>query len=149
MEFTREIYWNVGHGAGTLVPMYALTLVAFAVFAWGFLQRLKVYRLGKSLNRTENSGARIVGLLKDVLLQTKVLVVRGPGIAHGLFFWGFFLLFIGTCLIFLQADFTDLFFDIKFLKGTFYLSFSLILDLAGLVAVVMLAGLFVRRYLGV
>ena len=147
MEFTREIYWNVGHGAGTLIPMYALTLVAIAVFAWGFLQRLKVYRLGKPLNRTDNSGARIVGLLKDVLLQTKVMVVRGPGIAHGLFFWGFFLLFIGTCLIFLQADFTDLFFDIKFLKGTFYLYFSLILDLAGMVAVVMLAGLFVRRYL--
>ncbi|TNF50076.1 MAG: 4Fe-4S dicluster domain-containing protein [Deltaproteobacteria bacterium] len=147
MEFTREIYWNVGHGVGTLAPMYALTLVAIAVFAWGFLQRLKVYRLGKPLNRTDNSGARIAGLLKDVLLQTKVMVVRGPGIAHGLFFWGFFLLFIGTCLILLQADFTDLFFDIKFLKGTFYLYFSLILDLAGLVAVVMLAGLFVRRYL--
>ena len=147
MEFTREIYWNVGHGAATLVPMYALTLLAIAVLAWGFLQRLKVYRLGKPLNRSDNSGARIVGLLKDVLLQTKVMNVRGPGIAHGLFFWGFFLLFIGTCLIFLQADFTDLFFDIKFLKGTFYLYFSLILDLAGLVAVVMLAGLFVRRYL--
>jgi len=147
MEFTREIYWNVGHGVGTLAPMYALTLVAIAVFAWGFLQRLKVYRLGKPLNRTDNSGARIAGLLKDVLLQSKVMVVRGPGVAHGLFFWGFFLLFIGTCLIFLQADFTDLFFDIKFLKGTFYLYFSLILDLAGLVAVVMLAGLFVRRYL--
>jgi hypothetical protein len=111
--------------------MYALTLVAITVFAWGFLQRLKVYRLGKPLNRTDNSGARIVGLLKDVLLQTKVMTVRGPGIAHGLFFWGFFLLFIGTCLILLQADFTDLFFDIKFLKGTFYLYFSLILDLAG------------------
>ena len=147
MEFTREIYWNVGHGAGTLVPMYALTLLAVAVFAWGFLQRLKVYHLGKLLNRSDNSGARIVGLLKDVLLQTKVMTVRGPGIAHGLFFWGFFLLFIGTCLILLQADFTDLFFDIKFLKGTVYLYFSLILDLAGLVAVVMLAGLFVRRYL--
>ena len=147
MEFTREIYWNVGHGVGTLVPMYALTLVAIAVFAWGFLQRLKVYRLGKPLNRTDNSGARIVGLLKDVLLQTKVMTVRGPGIAHGFFFWGFFLLFIGTCLILLQADFTDLFFDIKFLKGTFYLYFSLILDLSGLVAVVMLTGLFVRRYL--
>ena len=147
MEFTREIYWNVGHGAGTLVPMYALTLLAIAAFAWGFLQRLKVYRLGKPLNRTDNSGARIAGLLKDVLLQSKVIVVRGPGIAHGLFFWGFFLLFIGTCLIFLQADFTDLFFGIKFLEGPFYLYFSLILDLAGLVAVVMLAGLFVRRYL--
>jgi Fe-S oxidoreductase/nitrate reductase gamma subunit len=146
MEFTREIYWNIGHGAGTLIPMYALTFVAIAVFAWGFLQRIKVYRIGKPLDRTNDIGARIAGLIKDVLLQTKVMVVKGPGIAHGLFFWGFFLLFVGTCLIVLQADFTDLFFGVKFLKGSFYLCFSLILDLAGLVAIVMLAGLFVRRY---
>ena len=73
--------------------------------------------------------------------------VRGPGTAHGLFFWGFFLLFLGTCLIFLQADFTDLLFDIQLLKGTFYLWFSLILDLAGLMCLLMLAGLLVRRYI--
>ena len=147
MELTREIYWNIGHGAGTLVPMYAFTFAAIAVFAWGFLQRIKVYRLGQSLDRTDNLGARIAGLIKDVLLQTKVVVVKGPGVAHALFFWGFFLLFIGTCLIVLQADFTDLFFGVKFLKGPFYLLFSLVLDMAGLVAIVMLAGLFVRRYL--
>lgn len=147
MELTREIYWNIGHGAGTLVPMYALTLAAIAVFVWGFLQRVKIYRLGRPLDRTDNLGARLAGLFKNVLLQTQVLVVRGPGIAHALFFWGFLLLFIGTCLIVLQADFTDLFFGIKFLKGPFYLLFSIVLDLAGLVAILMLAGLFVRRYL--
>jgi Fe-S oxidoreductase/nitrate reductase gamma subunit len=147
MEFTREIYWNVGHGAGTLIPMYALTLLAIAVFAWGFLQRIKTYRLGQALNRTDNTGERIAGFVKEALMQTKVMLVKGPGIAHGLFFWGFFLLFIGTCLIVVQADFTDLFFGIKFLKGKFYLLFSIVLDLAGLVAIVMLAGLFVRRYL--
>ncbi len=147
MEFTREIYWNIGHGAGTLLPMYAFTVAAISVFVWGFMQRVKVYRLGQPLNRTDNLGARIAGLIKDVLLQIKVLAVRGPGLAHALFFWGFFLLFVGTTLILIQADFTDLFFGIKFLKGPFYLLFSLVLDLAGLVAIVMLAGLFVRRYL--
>ncbi len=147
MEFTREIYWNLGKGAGTLIPMYASACIAIAVLAWGFLQRVKVYRQAQPLNRTDNLGERIAGLVKAVLLQTKVLAVRGPGIAHALFFWGFFCLFIGTCLVALQADFTDLFFGVKFLKGPFYLLFSIVLDLAGLVAMVMLAGLFVRRYL--
>ena len=82
MELTREIYWNIGHSAGTLVPMYAFTFAALAVFAWGFLQRIKVYRMGKPLDRTDNLGARIAGLVKNVLLQAKVLVVRGPGMAH-------------------------------------------------------------------
>ena len=68
------------------------------------------------------------------------------GTAHTLFFWSFFALFIGTSLIVLQADFSDLLFDIKFLKGTFYLLFSLVLDLAGLVAILMLGGLLIRRY---
>jgi Fe-S oxidoreductase/nitrate reductase gamma subunit len=146
MEFTREIYWNVGNSAGVLVPMYALTFAALAVLAWGFFQRIKVYRKSNPLNRTDNLGSRIVMAAKDVLLQSKILKVKGPGLAHSLFFWGFFLLFIGTCLIVIQADFTDLLFGVKFLKGTFYKIFSLTLDVAGLVAIVMLGGLFYRRF---
>ena len=147
MVFTREIYWNVGHGATTLVPMYLLTLAAVALFVNEAVRRFGVYRQGKSVDRTGNILLRVISMMKTMLLQTRVLNVRGPGIAHALFFWGFFLLFIGTCLIVLQADFTDLLFGIKFLKGPFYLGFSLVLDIAGLVAVVMLAGLMVRRYL--
>jgi len=147
MEFTREIYWNVGHGFTTLAPMYGLLLVALAVFALGFLKRIKVYRLGQPLDRTEQRGERIKHMLENVLLQTKVARVPGAGTAHALFFWSFVVLFIGTSLIVAQADFTDLLFDVKFLKGTFYQLFSLTLDLAGLVAVVMLGALLTRRYL--
>ncbi|MBE0597627.1 MAG: 4Fe-4S dicluster domain-containing protein [Desulfuromonadales bacterium] len=147
MELSREIYWNVGHGAATLVPMYLLTAVALAIFAWGFWQRIKVYRQGKALNRTDDLAGRLGGALKQALSQAKVLRVPGAGTAHGLFFWGFFLLFIGTCLIVIQADFTDPLFGVRFLQGNFYLFFSVVLDLAGLIAIVMLGGLFVRRYL--
>ena len=147
MEFTREIYWNVGHGATTLVPMYLLTLAAFALFVNEAWKRIEVYRQGLPLNRLDNLPVRILSMVKTMLLQTKVLNVRGPGLAHALFFWGFFLLFIGTSLIVLQADFTDLLFGVKFLKGNFYLLFSLVLDIAGMLAIVMLGGLLVRRYI--
>jgi Fe-S oxidoreductase/nitrate reductase gamma subunit len=147
MEYTREIYWNIGHGAGTLVPMYLLTAAALAILAWGFWQRVKVYRQGKALSRTDELPGRLVGALRQALSQVEVLRVPGAGTAHGLFFWGFFLLFIGTCLIVVQADFTDPFFGVQFLKGRFYLLFSVVLDIAGAVAIVMLGGLFVRRYL--
>ncbi|MCK4507897.1 MAG: 4Fe-4S dicluster domain-containing protein, partial [Desulfuromonadales bacterium] len=146
MELTREIYWNVGHGVGTLLPMYLLTFAAIAVLVTTFKKRIKVYKQGQSVDRLDQMPVRIANLVKNVLLQSKVTLVKGPGLAHGLFFWGFFLLFLGTCLIVVQADFTDLFFGVKFLKGNFYLLFSVALDLAGLVAVVMLGGLFVRRY---
>ena len=146
-EFTREIYWNVGHGFATLAPMYGLLLAALAVFVLGWRKRLQVYRQGQPLDRTDQRGVRLRALLDTTIIQTKVFRVPGAGTAHALFFWGFFVLFLGTCLIVAQADFTDLLFGLKFLKGTFYKLFSLVLDLAGLIAIVMLAGLLVRRYL--
>jgi Fe-S oxidoreductase/nitrate reductase gamma subunit len=147
MELTREIYWNVGHGAGTLLPMYLLTIASLAILVSAFLRRVKVYKQGQPLDRLDQLPVRITNLIKNVLLQSKVIRAHGPGMAHGLFFWGFFLLFLGTCLIVIQADFTDLLFGVKFLKGSFYLFFSIVLDIAGLVAIVMLGGLLVRRYL--
>jgi len=147
MEYTREIYWNVGHGAATLVPMYLLSFAAVAIAVYVFLKRIKIYKQGQALDRTDQLPLRVTAMVKNVLLQSKVLNVRGPGLAHALFFWGFFVLFLGTCLIVLQADFTDLFFGVKFLKGSFYLFFSLVLDIAGLIAIIMLVGLLVRRYI--
>ena len=146
MEYTREIYWNVGHSAQTLVPMYLFAFVAIGLLVKGFLRRVAIYKQGLPKNRTDQLGERIRRMVENVLLQKKVTEVRWPGLLHGLFFWGFGLLFIGTTLIVIQADFTDLFFDVKFLKGTFYLLFSIILDVAGLVCIFMLAGLLVRRY---
>jgi Fe-S oxidoreductase/nitrate reductase gamma subunit len=146
MEATREIYWNIGHGAATLVPMYLLTIAAIAVLVYGFLQRLKVYKQGKPVNRTDNFSERLMDAVASVLTQSKVIRVRWPGLAHGVFFWGFFLLLIGTTIIVIQADFTDLLFGIKFLKGTFYKLFSVTLDIAGLAAVMTMGAMFVRRY---
>lgn len=146
MEYTREIYWNVGHGAMTLIPMYLLAIIGIAVLVKGFLARVAVYKQGQPLNRTDHLGERIGSMLSNVIFQKKVTHVPMAGIFHGLFFWSFFLLLIGTTIIVIQADFTDLLFDYKFLTGTFYKLFSVVLDLAGLVAIVMLASLLVRRY---
>lgn len=146
MEFTREIYWNVGHGAATLIPMYLLAIVAIGLLVKGFYDRVKVYRQGLPLQRDDQRGRRVVLMLQNVLLQKKVSRVVWPGLLHGLFFWGFGLLVIGTTLIVIQADFTDLFFDVKFLTGSFYKLFSIVLDLAGMLCLLMLGGLLVRRY---
>ncbi len=147
MEATRELYWNIGHGAAVLVPMYLVTFAAFGLLAYYGCRRLAVYRQGRPLDRTDNRAERVKMLLRNVLLQSRVLRVKGPGFAHGLFFWSFALLFAGTALVALQADGTDLLFNVRFLTGGFYKVFSLVLDLAGLAATLMLAGFAVRRYL--
>ncbi len=146
MEYTREIYWNVGHGAETLLPMYLLAIMAVALLLWLFKQRIQVYRKGLPLIRNDQPTKRIAFMLKNVLLQHKVTKVQGPGLLHGFFFWGFGLLVFGTALILIQTDVTHPFFNRVFLKGTFYKLFSIVLDVAGLLCIAMLAGLFVRRY---
>ena len=145
MEATREIYWNVGHGV--VLPMYLITLIALAACGYGFWQRIGVYRQGRELNRLDNLGERVVLMAQNLFGQLKVLRVTVPGIAHASFFWGFTVLFIGTLLVMAQADFTQPLFDLVILKGTFYKFYSLVLDLAGLAALIMLLGLALRRFL--
>jgi Fe-S oxidoreductase/nitrate reductase gamma subunit len=144
MEATREIYWNVGHGV--VLPMYFFAALAFAVLGYGFYRRASVYRLGLPLNRLDQIPRRIGRLIRGVLSQSKVLRVLDPGSLHALFFWGFGLLFIGTLLIMAQSDFSQPLFGIRFLTGTFYKFYSVVLDVAGGVAALMLAGLLVRRF---
>jgi len=144
MEATREIYWNVGHGVA--LPMYFFAALSFFLLGYGFYKRLPMYRLGKPLNRLDRFSERIYLLVRGVFTQSKVLRIPEPGTLHGIFFWGFLLLFIGTLLIMVQADFSDPLLGIRFLKGTFYKGYSLVLDLAGIAALFMLAGLVVRRY---
>ena len=72
MEFTREIYWNIGHGPATLVPMYLFAVLAMAALVYGFVRRLRVYRLGKPMMRTDQPFARFAEMMRTMLLQTRV-----------------------------------------------------------------------------
>jgi Fe-S oxidoreductase/nitrate reductase gamma subunit len=146
VEATREIYWNVGGGTATLVPMYLFTVIAAALLVWGFAIRIPVYRRGRPLPRLGEMSRRIGRFLVFSLAQARVMNVRRHGIPHAVFFWGFLLLFIGTTLVLLQADFTDPLWDYRFLEGPFYLGFSLTLDLAGLTAILTLLYFAVRRF---
>ncbi|MDO9068014.1 MAG: (Fe-S)-binding protein [Deltaproteobacteria bacterium] len=144
MDATREIYWNVGPGA--ILPMYLLTFATLALLFWGIWRRLPHYRQGQPLQRLDQLGRRCALLLRNLLTQQSVRRGALAGIFHSFFFWGFGLLFIGTLLIMLQADVTEPLFNTIFLQGNFYRGFSLVLDLAGLLALLMLGGLLVRRF---
>jgi hypothetical protein len=117
MDVTREIYWNVGHGV--VLPMYLLALLTLSIVFYGFFRRIRVYRLGKPLQRLDHLSARIGRLVKRGLGQLRVMQVKAPGISHALLFWGMLLLFIGTLLVMAQVDLTEPLFKIEFLKGIF------------------------------
>lgn len=144
MEATREIYWNIGHGV--VIPMYVMAAVAFGIMAWGFWQRLPVWRQGKSLNRFDRNYERVQQMISTIFGQEKIFRVKDGGLPHAMFLWGFMVLFAGTMLVMLQADFLTPLLQINILSGEFYKGFSLVLDLAGLLSLLMLAGLTIRRF---
>ena len=143
MEATRELYWNVGRGV--IAPMYAVAFAAMAVAAWGIRERVRVYRLGAPDGRLRPLGARLASAVRAVVGQGTVLRALLPGAAHALLLWSFLLLFAGTLLVMAQADFTAPLLGVTFLRGGLYRLFSLLLDAAGLVAIVALAVLAARR----
>ena len=145
MNFSREIYWNVGHGV--VLPMYLLAALTLAVCLYGFFRRIRIYRQGKALQRLDHLFTRIVRLVKRGVGQIRVMLVKLPGFTHALLFWGIGLLFIGTLLIMAQVDFTEPVFHYDFLKGIFYRIYSPTLDLAGLIVFLMLCAFAVRRFL--
>ena len=112
---------------------YALGYGAIAVFLLGTYVQVRKYRRGAP----EALAGGLLGSLASLtgaLLTHRTLTRRDPsaGRAHGLIFFGFGLLFLGTATITIEYDFVAPLFGVRFWLGAFYLWFSLVLDLAGL-----------------
>jgi Fe-S oxidoreductase/nitrate reductase gamma subunit len=144
MEITREIFWNVG--SEVRIPVYVLGLIVIVILIYGLIRRIRLWRIGKPESRVDKPIKRIGSVILFGFGHKRILKEPYPGIMHLFLFWGFLILFIGTVLIFFQEDFTKLFFNKNFIFGNFYLTFSSILDLFGLLAIIgVLLALF-RRY---
>ncbi|NTU54334.1 MAG: (Fe-S)-binding protein [Chlorobiaceae bacterium] len=145
MNATREIFWNIGQEM--VVLMYLLALLSVVGLVQGFRQRLAIWRKGKSLDRFDHPAERFSSFIADALSQRKVSRDGEGGLAHAILFWSFLLLFVGTLLVMVQIDLLAPLFHVNLLKGSFYLFFSLFLDLAGLLAMLALVLLAARRYI--
>ncbi|MCK4386262.1 MAG: hypothetical protein KAW52_08375, partial [candidate division Zixibacteria bacterium] len=146
MEITREIFWNVG--SGVRIPIYLLGLIVVIILVYGLVKHIRLWRIGKPENRIDKPFKRILSFLLFGLGHKRILKEPYPGIMHLFLFWGFLVLLIGTAIIFFQEDFTKLFFNKTFIFGNFYLVFSFLLDLFGLLAIIgVLLALFGRYVL--
>lgn len=142
---TREVFWNIP--AHWLI--YPLMVIALGLFGYGFYRRIRYWRLGKPDNeRFGNNGRRIKDALLYAMLQWRIIKEKYPGLIHVCIFTGFVFLFIGTVIVSFDYDVWGLIFrQSSFLKGNFYKIFSLVLDIAGLVAIIGVLLALVRRYI--
>jgi len=146
MEVTREIFWNVGQGARYVT--YFFMVLTIIIFAYGLYRRYKMWMIGKpsSFSFRNRLSERICYFIGNGIFHGTILKEAYPGVMHLFLFWGFLILAIGTALIAFQDDILRPLFHVNILKGGFYLTFSLILDLAGIIAVIGTLIAIYRRY---
>lgn len=134
---SREIYWNITGG----MVVYLLAIIAIGIFAYGVYRHYRLWMMGKKENRLDNIGERIKSLLVYGIAQVRILREAYPGIMHMTIFGGFLILFMGS-----GVDAADHYLNLHLLRGTFYEVFSLILDIAGILAIIGVLMAIFRRY---
>ena len=140
---SREIMGNVPMWLAVAFYMAALVACGWALLA--LMRRIRQHRLGRRVAHSESSSwsGSVVAVLRYLTFHHQLLRDRFAGVAHILLFYGFFVLFIGTCLVFLEHD-TPL----HFFYGRFYLVASLVIDLGGLAFLAGLSMFLYRRLFG-
>ena len=143
-NITRILFENFQPHAIQL--FYALGYAALAVFIYGTHTQVRKYRRGQPDGSWGELIHRFIDMLKTIAThRTLMRRDKNAGRAHALIFFSFVLLFIGTSIITLEYDIIGPLFNIHYWNGSFYLWFSLVLDLAGLGLIVGMLYMMYRR----
>jgi Fe-S oxidoreductase len=120
---------------------YILPLLAGAILLFRILMRMrKWWDVGRAEKRFDRLPMRFWLLIKQGIVQIKILRQKYPGLMHVAIAWSFFIFFLGTALATIDADF------VKFLRGNLYLVYKLVLDVFTLFALIGLALASYRRF---
>jgi hypothetical protein len=137
-EPTRLIFGNIKGGWA----VYVFAIAMAVIFAWGCYRHYRLWRRGKSASRFDHPWQRLKALFGHGFGHQRLIKDAYPGLMHLLIFSAFVAEYIGTSLIAFQVDLGRV-----FLWGDFYLFYSLLLDIFGLLGIVGLAMAAERRYL--
>src|SRR5688572_24483826 len=101
-EVTREILGNVPKAVA--LGFYLLALIACGLAGVGFFRRVRKHRRGRGAGSPDARRARWRELPAYLLFQKEIRRDPFAGTAHLLVVYGFIILFLGTCLVFLEHD---------------------------------------------
>ena len=129
-----------------MVAFYVAAISAIGSFAYGTYAQIRKYRRGARSGAWSPFWPRFLEMVATVLSHRTIKRRdTSAGIMHAWIFFGFALLFIGTSVITLEYDILEPLAGIRFWHGSFYLVFSLILDIAGLGLILGLLYMMYRR----
>lgn len=154
MTPTRETFGNIP--LSSQLAFYALAAATMGVFAWGVWRRVKLWRLGTSINAHD----LVVGSLAEVWRKIRPGAaraaveagaqqrVRGHGfgtVAHISLYVGFMALFAGTVLLEADNVLSHLWHGLKFHQGAYYVAYEFTLDVLGLLFLLGTLAFLARR----
>ncbi len=144
MTETRQTFAGLAHWE--IVFWYALIVVSTAIFFWGVARLVLRYRAGGSNVAFRDLPGRILRATAIVFTH-RWIKRRDPlaGVGHALIFYGFLVLFAGTAILAFQDDVAKPLFGFDFWRGSFYLGYSLVLDVFGIALAIGLAIMAVKR----
>ena len=141
----REVFFNIS----TPWLMYFVFALSMAVIIGAFVQRARIWRLGKPHQVNQRLGARITQALTMGAGTSRVKNDKFAGVMHGFIYTSFIVLFIVTLLLAID-DYLPIIFgsdaEHAFLKGPVYLGYSLVGDVFGVVGLVGVGMAVYRRY---
>jgi len=142
---TREVF--AGFGLTSEVFFYVLAALTLLAFFWGIYSRVRKYRRGRAENRFDHLGRRILHALQVVARNATVTRNdRYAGLGHLAIMWGFIVLALGTAILTIDYDLVrPIDHTWRFWKGDFYLWYSLVLDLFGVLLIVGVLMMAARR----
>lgn len=138
MEPTREVFGNIA--SWMQVVFYVLVSIGITVPVWCLWRRSRLWRCGIPKEFEYNWRIWTKRLVTYVLFQKRVHRKSLGGILHVLLFSGFFVLSIGTTLLFI-ADRGP----VHFHRGMYYLFYELTMDIFGVVFCIGCALALLRR----
>jgi Fe-S oxidoreductase/nitrate reductase gamma subunit len=144
----RQVFWNTQWNGYSFEPLlFLFTAIAMVIFAYGVYRRWKLWKaMGKDEIRWDQLPLRIKSLIMNGFIQIKTWKDAYPGIMHGLIFFGFFVLIFGAAFDAGEFHITEPLFGWAFLRGNFYLNFSFLMDLFGLLVFIGVLMAAFRRY---
>ncbi len=142
---SREVFFNIK----TPWLMYFVFALAMAIIIGAFVQRARIWRLGRPHQVNRSLGARITQALTLGAGTSRVKNDRFAGIMHGCIYSSFVVLTIVTALLALD-DYLPIIFrantEHAFLKGGVYLGYSLVGDVFGVIGLIGVGMAVYRRY---
>jgi len=140
-EVGREVFGNVPDAVVLVfyVGLAALLWLTLHLFA----QRAASWQQGAGERRTGHWRERLARLYDGLSMKT---LMRDPrsGVMHSMIYFSFIVLFLGTVTLEIDHLLPS---NLKFLYGNFYLGYSAVLDLAGLIFLGGLALAVFGRYI--